>query len=93
MLPFFQLYQIELFLLCLDFCCIDAVVLPHRFPDVSEIRNAVSDHIEPYYHRNRIYICSFERETDRTDSNVIKPVPEQNKNTKKNKVMAVNKKL
>jgi hypothetical protein len=45
---------------------------------LTEIRNAVSDHIEPYYHRNRIYICSFERETDRTDSNVIKPVPEQN---------------
>jgi len=73
----FQLYQIDLFLLCLHFCA-DAVVLPLHSPEVSEIRNSVSDHIEPYYHRNRIYICSFERETERTDSNVIKPVPEQN---------------
>ena len=44
LLPFFQLYQIELFLLCLDFCCINAVVLL-LIPDVSEIWNAVSDHI------------------------------------------------
>jgi len=69
------------------FLCADAVVLPLHSPEVSEIRNSVSDHIEPYYHRNRIYICSFERETDRTDSDVIKPVPEQNMKKKSDGVI------